>query len=89
MVAGSNPVEPIFIIMRFIHVGDTHIGAVYKNEQRNEDIKEVFRQIIDGAIANNVDFIVHSGDLFNEGTPSLSALLFVTDQLNRLKQNGI
>ncbi len=89
MVAGSNPVEPIFKIMKFMHVGDTHVGSVYKSEQRNEDIKDIFKQIIDGAIERKVDFIVHSGDLFNEGTPQLSALLFVTDQLNRLKQSGI
>ena len=75
--------------MRFIHVGDTHIGNVYKSRTRNEDFKDVFRQFIDLAIKERVDFIVHSGDLFNEGSPSLESLLFVTDQLNRLKQVGI
>lgn len=75
--------------MKFIHIGDTHIGNVYKSDQRNEDIKNVFKQVIDAAIENSVDFIVHAGDLFNEGDPSLEALLFVTDQLNRLKQASI
>ncbi len=75
--------------MKFIHVGDTHIGAVYKNDTRNADIKDIFRQVIDFAVQNEVGFIVHSGDLFNEGNPSLDALLFVTDQLNKLKKAGI
>ncbi len=75
--------------MKFIHLGDSHIGNVYKSEQRNEDIKDMFKQLVDAAIGQSVDFIVHSGDLFNEGNPQLSALLFATDQLNRLRQNGI
>jgi DNA repair exonuclease SbcCD nuclease subunit len=75
--------------MKFIHVGDTHIGSVYKNLKRNEDVRAVFKQVIDAAINNKVDFIVHSGDLFNEGNPSLDSLLFVTDQLNKLKLAGI
>ncbi len=75
--------------MRFIHVGDTHIGKVYKDERRNEDVKDSFRQLIDYAIKNRPDFIVHAGDLFNEGDPSLNDLLFVTDELNKLRQNGI
>ncbi len=75
--------------MKFIHVGDTHIGQVYKNDTRNNDIKNAFTQLIDYAINNKVDFIVHSGDLFDIGSPQLSDLLFVTDQLNKLKKNNI
>lgn len=75
--------------MKFLHVGDTHIGNVYKSDGRNEDIKDAFRQVIDAAIKEKVDFIVHAGDLFNEGNPSLDSLLFATDQLNRLKEAGI
>ncbi len=75
--------------MKFIHVGDTHIGQVYKNDTRNKDIKNAFIQLIDYAIKNKIDFIVHSGDLFDIGTPPLDALLFVTDELNRLKREHI
>ncbi len=75
--------------MRFIHVGDTHIGEVFKNDTRNDDIKSAFSRLIDYAISQKVDFIVHSGDLFDAGNPPLDSLLFVTDELNRLKQAGI
>ncbi len=75
--------------MKFIHIGDTHIGNVYKNDTRNDDVKNSFKQVVDAVIKEHVDFVVHSGDLFNEGNPSLNALLFVTDQLNRLKEAGI
>lgn len=75
--------------MKFMHVGDTHIGKVFKDEQRNKDVKSAFKQVIDYAIANKLDFIVHAGDLFNEGDPSLNDLLFVTDELSRLKQSSI
>ncbi|MGC8533275.1 MAG: metallophosphoesterase family protein [Candidatus Parvarchaeum sp.] len=75
--------------MKFIHVGDTHIGQVYKNDTRNNDIKEAFTQMIDYAVSEKIDFIVHSGDLFDSGSPPLDSLLFVTDELNRLKNAGI
>lgn len=75
--------------MKFIHVGDTHIGQVYKNDTRNNDIKNAFTQMIDYAISEKIDFIVHSGDLFDSGTPPLESLLFVTDELNRLKFAGV
>ncbi|MCW1293809.1 MAG: exonuclease SbcCD subunit D [Candidatus Parvarchaeota archaeon] len=74
---------------RFIHTGDTHIGNVYKDSQRNNDIKDAFIQLIDYAIDSKVDFIVHSGDLFDSGTPDINDLLFMTDQLHRLKDNNI
>jgi DNA repair exonuclease SbcCD nuclease subunit len=75
--------------MRFMHVGDTHIGKVYKSDERNNDLKDVFKQVVDSAINSRIDFIVHSGDLFNEGNPSLDSLLFVTDQLNKLREAKI
>ncbi|MCL4376483.1 metallophosphoesterase [Candidatus Parvarchaeota archaeon] len=75
--------------MKFMHVGDTHIGQVYKNDTRNNDIKEAFIQMVDYAISEKIDFIVHSGDLFDSGNPPLDSLLFVTDELNRLKAAGI
>ena len=75
--------------MKFMHVGDTHIGQVYKNDTRNNDIKEAFIQMIDYAISEKIDFIVHSGDLFDSGNPPLDSLLFITDELNRLKTAGI
>lgn len=75
--------------MKFIHVGDTHIGQVYKNDTRNNDIKDAFIQMITYAISEKIDFIVHSGDLFDSGNPPLDSLLFMTDELNRLKIAGI
>jgi exonuclease SbcD len=75
--------------MKFVHVGDTHIGQVYKNDTRNNDIKKAFTQMVDYAISEKIDFIVHSGDLFDSGNPPLDSLLFVTDELNRLKTAGI
>ena len=74
---------------KFIHTGDTHIGNVYKDKQRNDDIKRAFSELIDYAIDSKVDFIVHSGDVFDNGSPDINDLLFVTDQLHRLKEKNI
>ncbi len=74
---------------KFIHTGDTHIGNVYKDKQRNDDIKRAFSELVDYAIDSKVDFIVHSGDVFDNGSPDINDLLFVTDQLHRLKEKNI
>ncbi|MCW1293357.1 MAG: exonuclease SbcCD subunit D [Candidatus Parvarchaeota archaeon] len=75
--------------MKFIHLGDTHIGKVYKDETRNDDIKLAFSYFVNKAIEIKPDFIVHSGDLFNEGFPRIEDLIFVTDQLMKIKNAGI
>ncbi|MGC8516820.1 MAG: metallophosphoesterase family protein [Candidatus Acidifodinimicrobium sp.] len=74
---------------KFIHTGDTHIGNAYKDKQRNDDIRRAFSELIDYAIDSKVDFIVHSGDIFDNGSPEINDLLFVTDQLHRLKEKNI
>ncbi len=76
--------------MNFIHLADTHLGATnYKLKERENDFLNAFKQVIDYAIKNKVEFIVHSGDLFDKGKPGNNILLFTINQLKRLKKEGI
>ncbi len=76
--------------MKFIHVADTHLGKKDKNvEERTLDFYNAFKQVVDYAIKEKVDFIVHSGDFFDNARPSIKTLVFATKQLKRLKANNI
>lgn len=76
--------------MKFAHLSDTHLGyRQYGLNEREKDFYEVFEKIIDKIIEENVDFVIHSGDLFETAKPSPNALLAVQKGLLKLKGAGI
>ncbi len=76
--------------MKFIHVTDTHLGRKDKNlEERREDYYNSFKQVVDYAVSNKIDFLIHTGDLFDKARPSVKTLVFTVKQLERLKNKGI
>ena len=76
--------------MKFAHLADTHLGyRQYGLFEREKDFYEVFEKIIDKIIEENVDFVIHSGDLFETARPSPMALLTFQKGLLKLKGAGI
>lgn len=67
-----------------LHVSDTHLGnRQYGSDTRRDDFTNAFESAIDLAIDNNVDAVIHTGDLFHRRTPSLPV---VTDCINVLRK---
>lgn len=76
--------------MKFLQISDTHLGYnQYGLKERGEDFFDVFKEAIDIAIDEKVDFILHSGDFFHTSRPSNEVLLNAIDQLKRLKEANI
>ncbi|MBQ2666012.1 DNA repair exonuclease [Methanobrevibacter sp.] len=76
--------------MKFAHLADTHLGyRQYGLIEREKDFYEVFERVIDKIIEENVDFVIHSGDLFETSRPSPIALLTFQKGLLKLKGAGI
>jgi len=76
--------------MKFIHFSDTHLGkSEAKLEQREEDFCKVFEEVIDKCISEKVDFVVHSGDIFDRARPPIKVIIFLVKQLSRLKELNI
>ena len=76
--------------MKFAHLADTHLGyRQYGLYEREKDFYEVFDKVIDKIIEENVDFVIHSGDLFETARPSPMALLTFQKGLLKLKGAGI
>ena len=76
--------------MKFAHLADTHLGyRQYGLIEREKDFYEVFEKVIDRIIEEKVDFVIHSGDLFETARPSPMALLTFQKGLLKLKGAGI
>ncbi len=76
--------------MKFLHFSDTHLGKTnYKLSEREKDFYKVFKQCVDIAISQKVDFAVHTGDFFDRGNPSHRSIIQAIRQLKRLKEAGI
>jgi len=76
--------------MLVLHISDTHLGKrQYNQDFREDDVYSTFTQLIDIAIKEHVDAIIHSGDLFDVNEPPPRAILHAIKELKRLKDNGI
>jgi len=82
--------------VRLLHVSDTHVGfAAYSRvtpeglNAREQDFFDAFRRVVDLAIAERVDVVLHSGDLFDSVRPTNRALHHVMDQCRRLHEARI
>lgn len=75
---------------RVIHTGDTHLGyQQYHEPARREDFLSAFRQVIEDAVAEDVDAVVHAGDLFHDRRPGLSDIMGTLSILRRLEEASI
>ena len=75
---------------RVIHTGDTHIGyRQYHAVERRADFLAAFRQVVDDAVDEGVDAVIHAGDLFHDRRPDLGDLLGTIDVLSTLAEANI
>ncbi|MGL4669528.1 MAG: metallophosphoesterase family protein [Methanobacteriaceae archaeon] len=76
--------------MKFAHLSDTHLGyRQYGIEEREEDFYNVFNETVDKIIEERVDFVLHSGDLFETSRPSTRTLLIFQEAFIKLKEANI
>ncbi|QSG09491.1 DNA double-strand break repair protein Mre11 [Halapricum desulfuricans] len=75
---------------RVIHTGDTHLGyQQYHEPARREDFLSAFRQVIEDAVAEDVDAVVHAGDLFHDRRPGLADIMGTLSVLRTLEDASI
>ena len=71
---------------RVIHTGDTHVGyRQYNSPERRADFLRAFERVVDDAVDDGVDAVVHAGDLFHDRRPELDDILGVLRSLRRLQ----
>ncbi|MCD4759315.1 DNA repair exonuclease [archaeon] len=74
--------------MKFAHLADCHIGG-WSELKLKELGMQAFSAAIDKCIAEEVDFVLIAGDLFNTAIPSIDLLKIVALDLRRLKETKI
>ncbi|ELZ81768.1 metallophosphoesterase [Haloferax elongans ATCC BAA-1513] len=75
---------------RLLHISDTHLGnRQYGSDLRRNDFADSFEKAIEYAVEQDVDAVVHTGDLFDSRDPSLPDLNRCIDTLQRLELAGI
>lgn len=73
-----------------LHVSDTHLGnRQYGSEVRKDDMAEAFDQAIEIAVDENVDAVIHTGDLFDSRTPSLPEVTRCIQTLRKLEEADV
>lgn len=75
---------------QILHTSDTHLGyRQYHLDERRQDFADAFTEVISAAIDNEVDAVVHAGDLFHTSRPGITPLQTVLTQLQRLQKAEI
>ncbi|GAA5957123.1 hypothetical protein JCM8115_003964 [Rhodotorula mucilaginosa] len=69
----TQQVEPDSCI-KILLATDNHIGYAEKDPIRGRDSINTFKEILDLAVANDVDMLLLAGDLFHENRPSRTSL---------------
>lgn len=83
--------------MIILHLADTHLGYSAYNKldaasglnQREVDVYNAFKQVVDYAVDIKPDLVLHAGDLFDSVRPSNRAISMGMEQILRLSKAGI
>ena len=77
-------------MVRVIHTGDTHLGyRQYHAPERRQDFLDAFRAVVEDAVAQDVDAVVHAGDLYHDRRPGLEDILGTISVLRPLREHDI
>ncbi|MFB6362331.1 MAG: DNA double-strand break repair protein Mre11 [Halobacteriales archaeon] len=75
---------------RVLHTGDTHIGyRQYHSPERRADFLDAFRGVVEDAVEDQVDAVVHAGDLFHDRRPALGDIHGTIEILRDLRAADI
>jgi DNA repair exonuclease SbcCD nuclease subunit len=75
---------------KIYHISDTHLGKnQYSSDIRELDYAKAFECTVDDAIEDNADVVLHTGDLFDDRTPSTKSVSYAFKILKKLDDNNI
>ncbi len=74
--------------MKVLHTSDWHVGKRIGRYDRSDDYRAVIDEVVRIADDEDVDLVLHSGDLFDRPLPPVEALDIALDGLVRLTGDG-
>ncbi len=77
-------------MVRIAHAADIHLGArPYRIVERERDIYDAFKEMVERVIEERADILILSGDIFDHSIPRNSARKNFRDNLKRLREKNI
>jgi len=83
--------------LRIAHISDTHLGyralpqqdPLTGRNQRSIDVELAFSSAIDDILRQEVDLIIHGGDVFHQSRPNWHAVRHFVMEMRRIERAGI
>jgi exonuclease SbcD len=84
--------------IQFLHTADLHLGSQLKIQHQQSSLADntlstavytAVERLFDVALAENVDFVVVAGDLYDEDSRSVRANTFLKEQFERFAERNI
>ena len=75
-------------MIRFAHIADCHLGGWRQPEIQALNSK-AFEKAVDSCISEKLNFVLITGDLFDNAMPSIDVLKSAANKLRELKENNI
>ena len=75
--------------MRFIHLGDVHLGKSLGDFDLFDDQKYMLDRIVDLAVQKKADAVLIAGDVYDRAMPNEQAVVLLDAFLNDLVEKGI
>jgi exonuclease SbcD len=74
--------------VRALHTSDWHVGKRIGRYDRSDEYRAVIDEVVEIADAEDVDIVLHSGDLFDRPVPPIESLDIAFSGLVRLTDGG-
>ncbi len=74
--------------MKFLHTSDWHLGAKLGEYSRMDEQRAVLKEIRETAAAEETDFIIIAGDVFDNFNPSNEAVELLYRELKKMADGG-
>ena len=83
--------------LRIAHISDTHLGyralpqqdPLTGRNQRSIDVERAFSSAIDDILRQEVDLVIHGGDVFHQSRPNWHAVRHFVMEMRRIENAGI
>ncbi len=83
--------------IRIAHISDTHLGyralphqdPLTGRNQRSVDVEQSFSAAIDDILRQEVDLVLHAGDVFHQSRPSWHAVRHFVMEMRRIEAAGV
>lgn len=83
--------------LRIAHISDTHLGyralphqdPLTGRNQRSIDAEQAFSRAIDDILQQDVDLVIHGGDVFHQSRPNWHSVRHFVMEMRRIEDAGI